>query len=291
MNKVAFFTTDVESFFDTSCVKEKGIRFDKNHDGAEGFAAYLSLLDEYDIRATLFLTVDTANRWQEILKKALKNGHRLAVHAYNHEDVTRFSSEEFISDVTKAKNIVEEIYGIKVAGYRAPCFGINESKIEILKSAGYCYDSSALNFGNAFRSDCLPLGKYDKINDAVYEKDGFFEVKPCVAKTFFGRIPVCGGGYLRLAPWAAVKSSVKKYIKNANAYLFYVHPFETYCGKLPKYKELSLFERLFVSRGRKSYLKKIRNIIEMLIKNGYEFSSIEDYLTDLKENHGRINAR
>ena len=71
MNKVAFFTTDVESFFDTSCVREKGIRFDKNHDGAEGFAAYLSLLDEYDIRATLFLTVDTANRWQEILKKAL----------------------------------------------------------------------------------------------------------------------------------------------------------------------------------------------------------------------------
>lgn len=97
--------------------------------------------------------------------------------------------------------------------------------------------------------------------------------------------------YLRLAPWAAVKPSVKKYIKNANAYLFYVHPFETYCGELPKYKELSLFERLFVSRGRKSYLKKIRNIIEMLIKNGYEFSSIEDYLTDLKENHGRINAR
>ena len=283
MNKVAFFTTDVESFFDTSCVKEKGIRFDKNYDGVEGFADYLSLLDEYGIRATLFLTADTANRWQEILKKAVKNGHRLAVHAYNHEDVTRLSGDEFICDVTKAKEVVEEIYGTKVAGYRAPCFGINESKIEILKSADYGYDSSALNYGKALRSDCLPLGKYDKINDVVYEKDGFFEVKPCVAKTIFGQSPVCGGGYLRLAPWSAVKRSVKKYIKNANAYLFYVHPFETYCGDFPKYKELSLFERAFVSRGRKSYLKKIRNIIEMLIENGYGFSSIEDYLADLKE--------
>ena len=107
MNKVAFFTTDVESFFDTSCVKEKGIRFDKNYDGVEGFADYLSLLDEYGIRATLFLTADIANRWQEILKKAVKNGHRLAVHAYNHEDVTRLSGDEFICDVTKAKEVVE----------------------------------------------------------------------------------------------------------------------------------------------------------------------------------------
>lgn len=280
MDKIAFFTADVESFFDTSCVKEKGIPFDENYDGAEGFADYLSLLDEYGIRATLFLTADTANRWQEILKKAVKNGHRLAVHACEHKDVTRFSSEEFKRDVTKAKEIAENIYDVKVVGYRAPCFGINESKTKTLKEAGYGYDSSALNFGKALRSDSLPLGGYNKINDVVYENNGFFEFKPSVAKTWSGEIPVCGGGYLRLAPWGIIRRVLKNYLKKANAYLFYVHPFETYGGKLPKYKELNLAESTFISRGRKSYLKKIRNIIEMLIKYGYEFSSIEDYLAE-----------
>lgn len=281
MNKIAFFTMDVESFFDTSCVKEKCIPFNVDYDAEEGLNRYLSLLEEYGIAATLFLTVDTAERWQSTLKTAVKQGHKLAVHALDHEDVTCFSDEKFLFEVTEAKRRIEDRFGCEIIGYRAPCFGISDTKTELLKAAGYKYDSSALNFGRAARSGYLSLENYKKINDVVYEKDGFFEFKPCVANSVLGKIPISGGGYLRLAPRFVTRRLLAKHVKDADAYMFYVHPFELCAGRLPKYKELSLSERTFVCRGRKYYARIIRNLIEMLVQNNYDFVTMDDYLRRL----------
>ncbi len=281
MNKFAFFAMDVESFFDTSCVKEKCIPFDVRYDAEEGLNNYLALLEEYGIVATLFLTVDTAERWQNTLKTAVKCGHKLAVHALNHEDVTVFPDEKFLFEVTEAKKRIEDIFGCEIIGYRAPCFGISDQKAELLKVAGYKYDSSALNFKSAARSGNLSLEDYKKINDVVYEKDGFFEFKPCVAGSVFGKIPVSGGGYLRLAPQFVTRRALVGHVRKADAYMFYVHPFELCEGRLPEYKQLSLSERMFICRGRKYYVRTIRNLIEMLLQNNYDFVTMDDYLRRL----------
>lgn len=272
---------DVESFFDTSCIKEKNIPFDAGFDAEEGLSCYLDLLNQYNIRSTLFLTVDTAERWKALLNKAVANGHELAVHSLDHEDITDHSDARFLYEVSKAKEIIEDIYCRKVYGYRAPCFGICQRKTEKLMEAGYKYDSSALNFRNASRSDYLDLENYTKISEVVYEKDGFFEFKPCVSDSLIGKVPICGGGYLRLVPKSVMKPAVSKYVKKADSYLFYVHPFELYQGYLPKYAELSAAEKMFVTRGRRNYGRKIRNIIELLIRNGYIFASMNEYLQGL----------
>lgn len=278
MNKVAFFTMDVESFFDTSCIKEKGIRFDARADAEEGLKNYLQMLEKFGIKATLFLTVDTAKRWKTTIKTAIENGHEIAAHALNHTDITNISDECFLRDVSEAKRIIEDIYGQEIRGYRAPCFCINENKIEMLKAVGYKYDSSALNFGMAERADKLPLETYRKINDVVYEKDGFLEFKPCVANTVMGQFPICGGAYIRMAPNFALRHVLESYIQASDAYLFYAHPFEVFGGELAKYKELSLRERIFLERGRKCYAEKIENIIEQLINNDYAFETMNAYV-------------
>ncbi len=278
MDNVAFFTMDVESFFDTSCIKENHIPFDSTYDAEDGLYAYLELLDDYGVKATLFLTVDTASRWQTPLKEAMANGHKLAVHALNHEDVTQVSDERFLYDITEAKKRIEDIYGCEMLGYRAPCFGISEQKMALLKGVGYKYDSSALNCNGALRSGYLPLNDYKKINDVVYEKDGFFEFKPCVRKTALGQIPVCGGAYLRLLPRFATNKIIQGHIKESNAYLFYLHPFEISCHEFPKYKELPWTDRMYIARGREGYRTTVRNIIERLIDSNYHFVTMDDYV-------------
>ena len=133
MNKFVFFTMDVESFFDTSCIKEKNIPFNIDFDAEDGLNRYLDLLNQYDIKSTLFLTVDTAKRWKSSLRCAMAEGHELAVHALNHEDITNYGDEEFLATLIEAKERIEDIYGYEVRGYRAPCFGIDKRKIELLK--------------------------------------------------------------------------------------------------------------------------------------------------------------
>lgn len=280
MTKVAFMTMDVETLFDTSCLEEKQTPYEKEIDAKNGFIGYLRLLDNYGVKATLFLTGDTLNLWQKEILSAKDSGHEIATHALKHENVTKADNESFSNSVKEMAKITKNAFGATPKGFRAPCFGIDENKIEILKGLGYTYDSSALNYDKAMRSGYLDLSAYEKLNDVVYKKEGFYEFKPCVGKVLFKTLPVSGGAYLRVLPWFIVKNAVKRYIKKSDAYLFYVHPFEVVNERIPKNDKLTVFEKLYLKRGRKSYLKKIESIIKMLKNEGYIFQTMEKYIAN-----------
>lgn len=265
--KTAFLTMDVESFYDTSCVKNKGITGSLSC--AEQVDVYLDLLSAYGAKATLFVTADFIEECKSSLLRAIREGHEIALHALVHESPVKYSQSYFKECIARAKDIVEEELGVKVKGYRAPCFGIDAGKVEILKELGFLYDSSALNFKSAYGSGSLDIGNYRKINDSVYCDGDFFEVKPTT---------LSGGGYLRLTPWCITKSKVERYLKRADAYVFYVHPFEIYRGDFPEFKQLSAFERVFVNVGRKEYLTKIQYIFDRLLQEKFSFPTISGYL-------------
>lgn len=265
--KTAFLTMDVESFYDTSCVKDKGIT--GSCSCAEQVDVYLDLLRSYGAKATLFVTADFIKECKDPLLRAINEGHEIALHALVHESPVKYSQAHFKECIARAKEIVEEELGVKVKGYRAPCFGIDAGKVEILKELGFSYDSSALNFKAAYGAGSLDIGNYRKINDSVYRDGDFFEVKPTT---------LSGGGYLRLAPWGIIKSRIKRYFKRADAYVFYVHPFEIYRGDFPKFRQLSAFERVFVNRGRREYLPKIQYVFDRLRQEKFSFPTISGYL-------------
>ena len=50
--------------------------------------------------------------------------------------------------------------GVEAVGYRAPCFGVNDDIIDLLKDLGLKYDSSALNYKNAPGSKTLSLNNF-----------------------------------------------------------------------------------------------------------------------------------
>lgn len=289
MNRIAFFTMDVETFGDTNCVKDSGIPIDDAYDGKEGFENYLALLDKNGIKATLFLTGESALKWQTEIAVAKNDGHELAVHALIHESILDYDIDRFATSIVKMKDFMRKLFGVEACGYRAPCFGINDEKVSELKKIGLLYDSSALNYKMAAGSGSVSLGEYDEINNVVYKKDAFFEIKPCVAKTGIGEIPISGGAYMRLAPWWFIKSAIKRHIKEGKAYMFYVHPFELCTSDFSNTEELGFVNRMYVNRGRRKYLKRIEYIFSLLKKEGYRFSTISDYIKDINdkgENYG-----
>lgn len=269
--KTAFVTMDVESFFDTSCVKEKGIA--GSCSCAEQVDVFLDLLRSYGIKATLFVTADFIGECKNSLLRAISEGHEIALHALVHETPVKYTEEKFAACIARAREMIEEELGVTVKGYRAPCFGIDGGKIEILKAQGFLYDASALNLKGAYGAGYLDLGGYEKINDSVYRSGDFFEVKPTT---------LSGGGYVRLIPWHITRHRFNRYVKRADAYVFYVHPFELYRGKFPKFKRLSPMERVFVNGGRKGYLKKIEYIFTRLRQENFEFPTVGGYLQTIR---------
>lgn len=280
MSKVAFLTLDAEAFSETLCLQGRKVA----DEAGEGLFTLLDLFAKYGAKTTLFLTERGLTLWGKELAK--RPGLELALHARVHEPVLGRPEEEVASSLLFMREEIRRVLGAEVVGYRAPCFGIDENIIRTLKRLGFCYDSSALNYRRA-RHGRLNLSSWRKLNDVIYEKDGFYECKPSVANAPWGKLPVCGGSYMRMVPWSLVKPILRRHLARSDAFLFYAHPFEV-MEKLPLPKGLSFASKLYLTRGRKNFLKRIEQMIEMLLEEGYEWSAPVDYLRALNQNKEKI---
>ena len=78
MSKYAVFTMDVEAFSDTECIRASGNRTEEEL--LDGFDRYISLLDRYGIKSTLFTVGRLAPQMTDRLRRCIRKGHRLALH-------------------------------------------------------------------------------------------------------------------------------------------------------------------------------------------------------------------
>lgn len=281
--KYAVFTMDVEAFADTECVN--ALNKDVDIDLLDGFDEYVCLLDKYGIKSTLFTVGELAPKIADKLKKHIKNGHDLALHSYKHIAPMNVSADIFRKQTLKAKELLENTFNTSVSGFRAPCFSIDRERLDILKELGFKYDSSHLDFGKARHTVKVDLSGFEKVRKTIFRRNGFYEFGLSRQEVFGQPYPISGGGYVRLGHWEFIKSLIKKYIKQNDFYVFYLHPFELTKRKIPFFKELKLYDKFYIRYGISSYEKKIEQIIKMLKKNGYQFVTFEE-LTNImgKEN-------
>ncbi len=274
--KYAFFSIDVERFVDTECVYKSKQKV--NSTMLDGLDEYIKILDKYGIKATMFVLGDVAESIKEQLKGYMANGHRIAIHGKAHVAPRLLSDEQFKEQLSSAKNKLEKMFDTRILGYRAPCFGINQKKFELLKELGFEYDSSRMDFKAARHHANVDMQGFVNPMGEMYVKNGFCEFGLSTEKIFGKKFPVSGGGYLRLANWLFARFMVKRYIKHSNYYMFYAHPFELSKEKIPRIKKLKLYDRMYLNFGHYSYPYKIEYIIKQLKKNGYIFTTVEDFM-------------
>src|SRR5205807_7021935 len=73
------------------------------------------------------------------------HGHEIACHGYSHRLVYEQSPQEFYQETHRAKNLLQEITGSAVLGYRAASYSIVRESLwalDILVELGFVYDSS-----------------------------------------------------------------------------------------------------------------------------------------------------
>src|ERR1700690_2792515 len=78
-----------------------------------------------------------------LLKAAIEDGHEIGNHSLDHRyDLTRLSEPEQTKQVLGAQDCLEQAFGIRPSGFRAPGYTVTDCLLDIVEQAGFAYDSS-----------------------------------------------------------------------------------------------------------------------------------------------------
>lgn len=272
--KYAVFTVDVESFSDTECVSNSGAQVQE--DMLDGLDEYIRILDKYGIKATLFSVCRTALAAKDRIAPHLARGHILALHSMDHVVPCRLSNEQFREETALAKKLLSEAFGTEILGYRAPCFGIDNDKLEILRELGFRYDSSRIDFPAANHTVDVSMHQFEELRKGLFRSDGFFEFGLIHNRIFGQDFPISGGGYVRMFNWGLIRAAISDYIRKNDYYVFYLHPFELSRQKMPAIPNLRLRDKIYLNYGIRSFPHKVEYIIRILKKAGYVFVTFDE---------------
>jgi polysaccharide deacetylase family protein (PEP-CTERM system associated) len=222
-------TIDVEDYFQVSAFARHIPRAQWDHLPCRverNIDRILDLLDGQATKATFFTLGWVAERYPNVARRIVDNGHELASHGYGHLRASEQTPAEFRDDISRAKQILEDLGGVAVTGYRAPSFSINHHNLwalDVLGEAGYRYSSSIY----PIRHD--HYGMPDAPRFAFYPRGagGVMEL-PATTLSFFGNnLPASGGGYFRLLPYQVSRWMLGRVnARDRQPCIFYFHPWE-----------------------------------------------------------------
>lgn len=133
----------------------------------------LTLLDDYNTKATFFVLGWIADRVPELVREIDWRGHEIATHGYSHTMLTEMTPESFEEDLLRALHVTKKCTKQRILGFRAPSFTITNSTmwaLDILAKHGIRYDSSIfpIGFHPDYGFSAAPLSIY-KHNDCITE--------------------------------------------------------------------------------------------------------------------------
>jgi polysaccharide deacetylase family protein (PEP-CTERM system associated) len=224
-------TIDVEDYFQVSNFSSI-IPYKKWKDYdlrvVENTKKILAILDEYKTKATFFVLGWLAERIPEVVREIYEKGHEIASHGYTHQVLYDVGPYWFRIDVARSKQILEQITGAKVDGYRAPSFSITNKTLwalKILSEEGHKYDSSMFPIQNHDRYG-MPEANPFLHQIELGENDRLVEFPLSTTKFLGKRVPIAGGGYLRLLPYAFMKWGIRRINGQGFPAMVYLHPWE-----------------------------------------------------------------
>jgi len=188
----------------------------------------LAIFEQFDVRGTFFVLGWVAERHPQLVRDIAARGHEIACHGYSHRLVYEQSPEEFYAETLRAKNLLEEITGSAVVGYRAASYSIVRESLwalDILVELGFAYDSSIF----PVRHDRYGIPNAERVPHRLATLNGKSIVEwPLATARILGcRLPVAGGGYFRLLPyWLSRWGLASINRRELQPFIFYLHPWE-----------------------------------------------------------------
>lgn len=223
-------TIDVEDYFHANalsrlCPPEAWPGFEQRAEA--NTHRMLDLLDEHGVKATCFVLGWVAERCPAVVRRIAADGHEVASHGYWHRLIFSQAPDAFREDVRRGKRLLEDLTGGAVHGYRAPSFSVVDRTLwalDVLAEEGFAYDASIF----PIRHDTYGIPSAPRHPHRI-ARNGHevFEVPSSTTVLGGTNVPVAGGGYFRLLPYAWARWGIGRVNRGeGKPVVFYIHPWD-----------------------------------------------------------------
>ncbi len=187
----------------------------------------LDLLDRHSAKATFFFLGWIAERMPELVRDVASAGHEIGSHGYDHKLLGELGPDGFREDLRRTRKILEELTGSRPELFRACTWSIAADTLwalPILHAEGIRVDSSIFPVSHPdYGLRSAPTRPYRIQLDGGAE---FREFPPLTLQLLGKRIPVGGGGYLRLFPLWFITKAIEQSAREGLPACLYLHPWE-----------------------------------------------------------------
>lgn len=280
MTKKIIITVDVEKDI-SKYIKDSYIGIE------EGILPLLDLLKKFKIIGDFFVTANICNKYPQVIKQIVENGHNIGCHGYDHSNSYEFyctkNFKKQYDSISKATKVIEKVVGDPPVMFRAPNFSVNGDTIKVLEKLEYTIDSSVLpgrihkkwrlftiyDFRNAPRKIYHP-----STNDVgTVGKSPINEI-PITENPFIREVPI-GMGYLNSL---GLDETIKIIEQVKEEYvIFLIHPWEL-VDLSQHYPNL----REWLHKSCSSDLSVIASFLKYLQKH-YLYTTLNELINDFQD--------
>ncbi len=222
-------SVDVEDYFQVSAFEKhvEHAAWDRYECRVEqNVERILALFDRADVKATFFTLGWVAKRYPRMVGRIVDAGHELASHGWEHIRVTGQQPAEFRDDIRRTKDLLEDLGGAPVRGYRAASYSIGRDNLwalDELRDAGYRYSSSIFPINH----DLYGMSEAPRFPFHPLPADDFVEIPVTTVKALGKQWPAGGGGWFRFFPYALSRWAIRRVNQQEGMPgVFYFHPWE-----------------------------------------------------------------
>ena len=186
----------------------------------------LDLFAEADAKATFFTLGWVAQRNPLLMRRIADAGHEIASHGWDHARVHTLDRASFAADIAKAREVLQDVSGAEVTGYRAPSFSIDQrtpwAYLELAEQ-GYAYSSSVAPVAH----DHYGWREAPRFAFHPLPHSPLVEIPVTTAMLGGRRVAAGGGGFFRVLPYAFSRWAIRQVNRvEQRPAVFYFHPWE-----------------------------------------------------------------
>jgi len=259
-------TFDVEEF---DLPIEYGVNIDEDdmfNISYQGLKCVLKCLNNFKIYATFFTTAVFAECFPKILNSMLDQGHEIALHGYKHShNYGTMDHNKTRSYLSTGKELIEDITGSKIFGFRAP--RAIPPRYEILKDIGIKYDSS-------LHPTYVP-GRYNnfRCSRKPFLKNGIIIIPVSVSPLL--RLPYSWVWFRNMGVSYA-KICTKLTLVDTNFINIYFHPWEFM--DLTKHEYSSNIPKIITRHTGEKLDNLLEKYLLWCMKNDFKFITMNNYV-------------
>ena len=233
----------------------------------------LTWLHDRGVVGTAFIVGTLAESDPSLVRAIVDAGHEVGLHSWTHTAIEKHSPLDFGRDIKKGRELLQDISGQSVNGFRAPFMSLTARTPhapEQIAGAGFMYSSSVLPAASPL------FGLPGAPTTPFLWECGLLELPCPVTRIGPLTIPFLGGTYIRLLPRAITMRALRRQDQESVMWT-YCHPWDFDLEeRFRQYPETGFVTSILCFRGRRRMFPQLGAII-----NDLECSSLSEIASGL----------